>query len=66
MAAHRLRQLVVLSLPNAATGFNGGEVMRFVKNDQVPFRRLKKPPHAVGPLQGVDAGNQAIMLCESV
>ena len=59
-------QLVVFGLPDLAASAVCREVMRFVENHQIPTRRIQQALDARRALQGVDAGDQSVVLGESV
>ncbi len=42
MALQRLGELVVLGLANLAADSVGGQVMRFVEDDEIPARRIEQ------------------------
>ena len=62
----RLGELVVLRFPDPVSAAECRQMVRLVKHDQVPWRRILQSLHALGPLQRVDAGDQPVVLGERV
>jgi len=66
MVLQRLGQLVVLGLSDLAAGAVGGQVVGFVEHHQIPTRRIQQTLDTRRALQGVDAGDQAVVLGEGI
>ncbi len=66
VALEGLGQLVVLGPAHPVALAVGGQVVGLVEDHQVPRRRLQDPAHPGGALQGVDAGDQAVVAGEGV